>query len=276
MISILLVWLFAFLVSDVRGVILASGSGGTNTTDPGTGLPFCNVGIVNNIASGIFLGRYHGESWVLTASHVGLGPFRLGGKTYQPVLGSDHRLLNPDQSLSDICVFQIDGDPHLRSLKFAHSTPVSGDQVFLIGCGRDRLPERSYWIDRGGPWIPTDLDDYQTNRIGFKWADSQPGLERWGIAFVRNRTLGVNNTSAFTTDFLNRLNNAALSAGDSGGGAFIHEGGHWLLAGMLEAAGDLPNQPAGTSILANDRGEGTAGVIADLSEYQSQITALVD
>jgi hypothetical protein len=275
-IPLFMVLFFAFVVSQVHGVILASGNGAINTTDPGTGLPFCYVGIVNNTASGIFLGSDHGESWVLTANHVGLGPFVLRGTSYLPVSGSGHRLFNPDQSASDILLFQISGAPHLLPLKFVHSTPVGGSQVFLVGFGRDRETERSYWIDNGASWIPTIFGDPQANRVGFKWANPQPGPERWGTAVVEKPTLGVNNTAAFYTRFLPRVSSAALSAGDSGGGAFIREGDQWLLAGMLDSAAALPNQPSGTSIFVNSLGEGSANIIADLSKYELQIKGVME
>jgi hypothetical protein len=275
-IPLFMVLFLALAVSELHGVILASGNGAINTIDPGTGLPFCYVGIVNNTASGIFLGSYHGESWVLTANHVGLGPFVLRGTSYLPVSGSGHRLLNPDQSPSDIFLFQISEAPHLLPLKLAHSTPVGGTQVFLVGFGRDRETERSYWIDNGGSWVPTIFGDPQANRIGFKWADPQPGLERWGTALVERSALGINYTVAFYTRFLTRGSSAAVSGGDSGGGAFIREGGQWLLAGMLDSAAALPNQPSGTSIFVNDLGEGSASIIADLSRYESQIKGVIE
>jgi hypothetical protein len=269
------VLLLGFAVSDIRGVILASGNGVTNTTDPGTGLPFRYVGIVNSSASGIFLGNRHGKSWVLTANHVGLGLFVLGGTSYSPVSNSGHRLLNPNRSPSDILLFQIDGNPNLIPLKLAHAVPVRGSQMYVIGFGRDREAGRSYWVDQGQPWTQTSSTDLFADRIGFRWIGPQPGPERWGTALVERKAIGISNTVSFCTGFFDRANCATVSAGDSGGGAFIQEGGQWLLAGMLDAAGELPNQPAGTSILVNYLGQGSTTIIADLSQYESQINALL-
>ena len=269
------VLLLGFAVFDIRGVILASGNGVTNTTDPGTGLPFRYVGIVNSSASGIFLGNRHGKSWVLTANHVGLGLFVLGGTSYSPVLNSGHRLLNPNRSPSDILLFQIDGNPNLIPLKLAQAVPVRGSQMYLIGFGRDREANRSYWIDQGQPWTQTPSTDLFADRIGFRWTGPQPGPERWGTALVESKAIGISNTVSFYTGFFDRANCATVSAGDSGGGAFIQEGGHWLLAGMLDAAGELPNQTAGTSILVNYLGQGSTAIIADLSQYETQINAVL-
>ena len=270
------VLLVGFAVSDIRGVILASGDGTTNTTDPGTGLPFRYVGIVNNGTSGIFLGHTHRKSWVLTANHVGLGLFALGGKNYTPVLNSGHRLLNPNGSPSDILLFQIDGNPNLIPLKLARATPVTGSQIYLIGFGRDREADRTYWIDQGHPWTETTSTDLFADRIGFRWMGAQPGPERWGTASVERSVLGISNTVSFYTGFFDRANCATASTGDSGGGAFVQEAGQWFLVGMLDAVGGLPNQPAETSILINYLGEGSVTVIADLSQYESQIDSLLN
>jgi hypothetical protein len=269
------VLLLGFAVSDIRGVVLASGDGITNTTDPGTGLPFRYVGIVNSSASGIFLGNSHGKSWVLTANHVGLGLFVLGGNSYSPVLNSGHRLLNPDRSPSDILLFQIGGNPNLMPLKLAQAVPVRGNQIYLIGFGRDRETDRSYWVDQGQQWTQIPSRDLLADRIGFKWSGPEPGPERWGTALVERKAIGISHTVSFYTGFFDRVNCATVSTGDSGGGAFIQENGQWLLAGMLDAASELPNQPAGTSILVNSLGQGSATIIADLSQYQSQINAVL-
>jgi hypothetical protein len=269
------VLLLGVAVSDIRGVVLASGDETTNTTDPGTGLPFRYVGIVNSSASGIFLGNSHGKSWVLTANHVGLGLFVLGGKSYSPLLNSGHRLLNPNRSPSDILLFQIDGNPNLIALKFAQAVPVRGGQMYLIGFGRDREADRSYWVDQGQQWTQIPSRDPSADRIGFRWTGPQPGPERWGIALVETKAIGISNTVSFYTGFFDRANCATVSTGDSGGGAFIQEGGQWLLAGMLDAASELPNQPTGTSILVNFLGQGSATIIADLSQYESQINAVL-
>jgi hypothetical protein len=148
--------------------------------------------------------------------------------------------------------------------------------MYLIGFGRDREAGRSYWIDQGQPWAQTISTDLLADRIGYRWIGPQPGPERWGTAFVEMNAIGISNTVSFYTGFLDRANCATASAGDSGGGAFIQEAGQWLLVGMLDAAGELPNQPAETSILINSLGEGSVTVIADLSQYESQIDTLLN
>lgn len=257
-------------LTSAQAMVLASGESGTNPGGPSIEPALNHIGIVNNGESGVYLGNYHGNSWVLTANHVGAGSFELGGITYIAVTGSAHQLLNPDGTLSDILLFQFDGDPGLSPLNLASASPTNDTQVYLIGFGQSGQPNRSYWIDHGGPWIPTVAGDPAANRIGYQWTGVQPGLERWGSGLVAGSTHGINQTRAFYTKFLDQKNNAGATAGDSGGGVFIRQGGQWQLIGMLDALGGLPNQPAGTSILNGD-----INVIADLGQYRAQIDAIL-
>jgi hypothetical protein len=140
----------------------------------------------------------------------------------------------------------------------------------MIGFGQSGQPNRSYWIDHGGTWIPTVPGDPTANRIGYQWTGVQPGPERWGIGSVVGSTLGINQTRAFCTKFLDQMNNACGTGGDSGGGVFIRQGNQWQLIGMLDALSGLANQPAGTSVLNGD-----VNVIADLSQYRTEIDAIL-
>jgi hypothetical protein len=268
-IAICLLFLSGCQLTNVEAILLASDDSSTNTSGLSAGLPLDHIGIVNG-ESGIYLGSYHGKPWVLTASHGGPGMFELGGVAYNAVAGSTHQLLNPDNTPSDILLFQIDGDPGLSSLELTSASPANGAQVYIIGFGQSGQPNRSYWIDHGGPWMPTVAGDPAGNRVGYRWTGVQPGVERWGIGSVAGSTRGINQTRAFCTRFLDQRNNACATGGDSGGGVFTREDGQWQLIGMLDALGGPANQPAGTSIL-----NGNINVIADLSQYRAQIDAIL-
>jgi hypothetical protein len=107
-IAFYLLCLSDFQITNAKAIVLASADSAANTPDSRTGLPLNHIGIVNNDESGVYLGDYHGESWVLTANHSGPGSFELGGIIYNVVAGSAHQLLNPDSTPSDILLFQID------------------------------------------------------------------------------------------------------------------------------------------------------------------------
>jgi hypothetical protein len=269
-IALYLLSLSASQLTNSEAIVLASGDTTANTSGSRTGLPLDHVGIVNNGESGVYLGNYHGKAWVLTANHSGPGSFELGGITYHAVTGSTHQLLNPDSTSSDIVLFQIDSDPGLPPLNLAPTSPTNRAQVHMIGFGQSGQPNRSYWIDHGGAWIPTLAGDPAANRAGYQWTGIQPGPERWGIGSVVGSTRGINQTRAFCTKFLDQMNNACGTGGDSGGGVFVRQGNQWQLIGMLDALSGLPNQPAGTSIF-----NGNINVIADLSQYRAQIVTIL-
>ena len=73
----------------------------TNTSDPGGGVPWANVGSVNGGS-----GTYLGNGWVLTAAHVGAGPIAFDSGAFQPD-GRVIRLSNPDTSLADILLYHL-------------------------------------------------------------------------------------------------------------------------------------------------------------------------
>ena len=269
-VALCLLSLSASQLTNTKAIVLASDDGTTNKSGSRNGLPLDHVGIVNNSESGVYLGNYDGKSWVLSANHSGPGSFELGGITYNAVAESTHRLLNPDSTPSDILLFQIDGDPELPPVNLASVSPTNRTQVYLIGFGQSGQPNRSYWVDHGGTWIPTVPDDPAANRIGYQWTGVQPGPERWGIGSVVGSTLGINQTRAFCTKFLDQTNNACGTGGDSGGGVFVRQGNQWQLIGMLDALSGLANQPVGTSIF-----DGNINVIADLSQYRPQIDAIM-
>jgi hypothetical protein len=118
----------------------------------------------------------------------------------------------------------------------------------MIGCGQSGQPNRSYWIDQGGAWIPALPGNPAANRIGYQWTGVQPGPKHWGIGSVVGSTRGINQTRAFCTKFFDQMDNACGTGGDSGGGVFIRQGNQWQLIGMLDALSGLANQPAGTSV----------------------------
>jgi hypothetical protein len=257
-------------LETTKALVLASGESVTNADRLASGLPLDHIGIVNHGESGVYLGDYQGKRWVLTANHVGAGSFELEGIIYHAVAGSAHPLLNRDSTPSDILLFQIDGDPRLPSLNLASISPVNGTQVYLIGFGQSGQPDRRYWIDHGGPWAPALAGDAAANRIGLQWTGVQPGSEGWGVGTVAGRTHGLSQTEAFYTKFLDQMNCACGTAGDSGGGVFIRQGNQWQLIGMLDALSGLKNQPPGTSVLNSN-----INIIADLTAYRAQMDAIL-
>jgi hypothetical protein len=166
------------------------------------------------------------------------------------VPGSVVQLENPDTSLADLKVFRIDPAPSLPLLRIRSTTPPNNTNVTFIALGALRGAATS--------WMGID---------GWLWADTDY-LVRWGT----NRVYGTGNigTLSFITNYTQggTTHEAQGAVGDSGGAAFIKQGGNWELAGVLLVIGTFAGQPAATALYGNTT------YAADLSQYRSQLIAL--
>lgn len=230
----------------------------TNTSDPGGGVPWANVGRVNGGS-----GEYLGNGWVLTAFHVGVGPIELDSGTFQPD-GRVIRLTNPsDSSPTDILLYHLVGTPSLSDLTISGSTPGGGSVVTLVGFGRIRDSAQNSYSTIDGPksgfdWSSGGVKSFGTNKI-----ENFPG----GPVFTQN-DLGFGKLEVFYLNFtqsvvLRTAHEAQVSTGDSGGAVFYNG----QLAGMIDALGSwVYPQPA--SVFTDE------SYIGDLATYKSQIDAL--
>jgi hypothetical protein len=229
-------------------LVVVSDDGSENTTAPSDDPGWANVGTVSTLT-----GIYLGNSWMLTASHVGAGPVVLGGQTFSPVPNSTVQLRNPDGSVADLIVFRIEYAPHLPRLGIATATPKVGTPVLLIGKGRNRGAPVSWTGHEGFAW-------------GTAWAP------RWGTNTVYKNDIRANSTGAFVTQFRKdgaTQHEAQAAFGDSGGAAFVKVRGRWRLAGVLYGVTGFDNQPPETAFYGNFT------AIADLSQYRRQIEKLM-
>ena len=223
----------------------------TNTSDPGGGVPWANVGSVNGGS-----GTYLGNGWVLTAAHVGAGPIAFDSGAFQPD-GRVIRLSNPDTSLADILLYHLVLTPGLTGSVVSSSTPAIGSLVDLVGYGRIRGSAEQSFSTEYGPksgfyWSPNGTKSYGRNLI-------QTG--------VTTRTLlGVGSFRGFILDFTPP--DAQVATGDSGGAVFYKNSATWELAGMIEALASFV-YPLPASVYGDE------SWIMDLPTYKSQIDALV-
>lgn len=153
-------------------------------------------------ASGEFLGTFDGESWVITATHVGGGAFTLGGVTYQEVAGSAVTIDNSDGSPSDITLFRISTAPSLTNLTIAGSELSYGSTIEMIGNGG------------GKSWADNTVSGYANYTL--------MGYTINGIGLVTLQSTG-----------------GQVVSGDSGGGEFYDDAGTWVLVGLISGAGDI-------------------------------------
>ena len=251
-----------------------------NTTPPVDDPGFANVGQLNG-ASAIYLGN----RWILTASHVGSGTVVLGGNSYTAT-GPVTQLQNPDNSFTDLILFQISTDPGLPSLVISPTPPVLTDDLVMIGNGVNRNSARSYytvsvnlgpgndtWTPVGGPG--TGVKALFLGAGGQAVRHGTNDVEFVGI----NGNSGFGDVRSFATRFdddpTGRPFEAQGVTGDSGSAGFRKTGANWELLGMTHAVGNINNYDnipgfPSTSII----GESTT-FMADLSFYRSQILTVI-
>ncbi len=262
-----------------RAIVLLGGTGTEQFTNPGSGLPWANVGNVGG-ASGVYLGDFGGNYWVLTASHVvgsgsSLANLVLDSGTHIFVPGSGVVVRNGDNSVTDLTLFRISTNPGLTNLTISSTAPVTSATVMMVGRGGIE-GGANYWSVSVQPGasddIWTDLGGNPTgsNASGYLLAGSAG--KRWGqnaITNTSNYNVGTGNTAAFYTTFQNVGGSAQAAAGDSGGATFYNNGSSWELAGILGAVGGFVNQPGSTALLGN------VSFSASIASYNSFITSAI-
>ncbi len=256
----------AVVVSDTMG----------NTSAPLDDPGWSNVGL-----RGSGTGVYIRDGWVITAAHVGAGQITLPSGTFTHDPDSVVRLENP-AGLSpgtDLMMFRLTDTPALPSLAISLATPTLGTEVTLIGSGRNREADLTYW--NVTPVAGVDNDIWEevappATRSGFETNSTRQ--MRWGINVVSRNNFDTEvdwgDVESFQTTFddvLGIAGEAQAVTGDSGGAAFQKIGSTWVLSGIMHAVDLEDNQPHG----ANTAVFGNATFIADLSIYRDQIHAIM-
>ena len=222
-----------------RAVLLAAGDGTENTTAPADDPGFANVGNRGGLSA-----VYIGNGWVLTASHVGVGPVVFGSNTYEPSPGGGFAFATTPGVSADLIVFKLKKNPPLPALTISSETPPPGAEVTLVGNGLNRGAATS-WNGISG------------------WLWGTGSATRWGTNLVVSAPLDVTVgnivTQAFYTDFTQPPPPPSEATayesqgvpGDSGGAVFYKNGSSWELAGILFGIDSFVNQPAGTALYGN-------------------------
>ncbi len=177
--------------------VVAFGTGAGNTTAPADDPGFANVGVRGG-GTAIYLGG----GWALTAATTsGVGSTLLGGVWYNAVANSAVQLANPTgvgiSTYTDLVLYRIDGLPNLPSIAIGSAAPQIGWQVTMIGHGRDRDPNLSYW---DSAWTPTAGPSTYS---GYAWQSTQS--MRWGTNVIDQagiaQVVGQTSEAAFGTSF---------------------------------------------------------------------------
>ena len=283
---------FAILPKQVEAVVVSQTIG--NTTRPPDDPGWDNVAIIRG-STGIYLGNL----WVMTADHVGVGTVNFPEKgQFQADADTLVRLKNPRRSglssETDIILFQLTEDPGLPPLRISQVSPEVGTEAIVVGHGKDRMEEITYWDSR---WEETDPPSRYS---GFQTQGSNS--LRWGTNLIENDELfgrrefddditKVVQTNgdviSLITEFDYREGNsdrtvmadgefisdfeAQAVVNDSGGPLFVKNNGGWELAGMAVAVEGYPRHP---NIIRNAV-FGSITYHADLATYRDQIVEVV-
>lgn len=206
---------------------------------------------------------YLGGGWALTARHVGHGEILLQDQVVPPERSSRHTLLNVDGSLADALLFELDREatiPDLPLIPIAQSPPEVGEEVLLIGYGRER--EKVVQWPGAAP-----------NVTGLRW--TRRGSKRWGTNRILLSGQWITQQRWMTRSMVLRFDaaedpastryEAHAATGDSGGAVFLQREGGWELAGLITSVSSSKSVPKNTSVI------GDLIYVADLSSYRSEI-----
>ncbi len=247
----------ASMVPLAQAVLIAGPDGEINTTAPDPDPGFDHVGLIGGL-SGVYLG----EGWVLTASHVGIGTFVLGGVSYEPIPGSSIRLTNDGGADPDLLLFKLFERPPLPGLALASVAPALNESMILVGNGRNRGAETT--------WNGTEGWEYGAGRT-LRWGTNR--IAEVGVDVDIPLGSGPSTTHSFIMNFdalrgpSRNDPEAQAVPGDSGGAAFAWRSGTPELVGLLFAQSFFVDQPAQTALFGN------ASLAGDVWFHRDQILA---
>ncbi|HEV3136521.1 MAG TPA: hypothetical protein VGZ26_01430, partial [Pirellulales bacterium] len=241
---------------------------------PDPSLPFFNnIGQSSTANASV---TYLGYGWVMTAAHVVIanvisgspGGVTFGGTHYNVDESTITNLHNADNSLADLKVFKMIGDPGLPPLipSLIDATTAAGRQI-MIGNGlsvdlanqqywnvNTTDPNNYVWTSESQPAMPGPNDFSGFNIIGghsIRWGENdvvpdpnnpQKAYEQYVHTSDDSQNHPLNIQGYFTqfddstwTGQTPRANEAQASSGDSGGSVFSLVNGKWELSGIMIA-----------------------------------------
>jgi len=215
---------------------------------------------------------YLGDSWVLTANHVGSGNVILGGVTYAPIDGTSQRI-----GTADARVFRIaNPSPDLQPVNIFEGTLSIGTEVRMFGTGLDQDPDKTYWraTSNGSQVTWTEVPKGLANASGYYWGTTR--IKRWGTNTIYDvYQYGSNYFFETSFDEGDTVYEANGSDKDSGGPVFINNGGTWELIGIIVSLMGWQDQPdAGIDWVDWHPTSGNRSVMVDLTQYRDLIISM--
>ena len=245
---------------------------------------------------------YLGDSWILSARHVGTSTafFNIGGNTvtFNPIPNQNFVLSNPAGSgltaQTDLRLLRINGIPAgLPSIfdanpafSIATQSPSLNDQIMFVGQGNGRADSLSFW-DNSWNSVPAGSATHSG------YVASGTFAKRWGLNNVASNSVFGDN-GAGVTHVVNLMTGDGIArdvmslatqfdqssgtfeaqgvGGDSGTSVFRKNPStnKWELAGIVNAIFTFSNQPGGTAVY------GDLTTFADLSYYRNSIYSIIN
>lgn len=217
-----LVWLAA---TPAPAIVFYDTGDSTHNTSAPTGL-YADSGWQYQGYFGSYLGTMISPTHFITAAHIGV---QSGSFVYDSVFsGAATQTYTIDTSANgglgyysitgtDLRIYQITGGTFSTYAQI-YSGPLDvGSQFVVFGRGGPRGADVNLAPDGLKGWLTGPSD----------------GVARWGINTF-DAAANINGYNMLVADFdaVPGLDEAHLSAGDSGGGAFILDGGVWKLAAL--------------------------------------------
>ena len=215
-----------------------------------------------------------GNNTILVDNYV-----TLNGMTI--TVDQSQQILNGDGSPTDMKLVHLTSDPGLPAVQIAGSAPADNQAVTMIGAGMDLGTQQGYTFDSqnytGYPLLASEeVPRWGTNAVDP--GSTSGGLQDLGEMFTVNNVSKEAYEYIFTTTFGSNPSagnqEALVTNGDSGGGAFEQIGGTWYLVGLIDGFGTVPDG-TGPSDYYNNVWFGEQSVMADVGAYQSAIAAIV-
>lgn len=265
------------LCSSAPGIIISTGQP-LSDTEVAAGFTYWdNIGWRGTLTGSNSDGScvYLGDSWVLTANHVGSGNVIFDGVTYAEIAGTSQQISNADAR-----VFRIaNPSASLQAVTIFDGQLSSGTAVKMFGTGLDQEPDKTYWrVTPSGPdfiWseVPTKN---QADASGYYWANSPATrIKRWGTNEIDD-VFTSSGRYYFETAFDegDTVYEANAADKDSGGAVFTNNGGSWELIGISIALSYWADQPdAAVDWVDWSTSSGNRTRMVDLTQYRDEILA---
>lgn len=254
----------------LHGLILLTGDNSANQTDPGTGVPFANVGSMcdtdpqqNSTGSVVSIrGKY-----ILTADHVVVqNQMTFDEITYYEI---DEDFTQQKIGTSDMVLLKLREDPGLPDLTLNTNgffDRLSSTETVLVGYGVGRNTNQASAGSPGVIWEWSNLLATVAKRWG---TNSVVAAVNLTDPFMPSNSYVALQTSLNTT----AGNDEAASVNrDSGSALFQRISGQWVLSGLATVVTSQNNPPLSSTF---NVGTGDSNFYVRISSYASTINNLL-